>query len=102
MATTTERLYYTDSHLTDFEARVQAVTPLDNGRTGIMLDRTAFYPTGGGQPSDTGRLGAGRVVECIDCEADGVLHVVEGANPEVGAVVTGRVDWPRRLDSTLR
>lgn len=95
---TTERLYYHDSHLTEFEARVLSVTPLDDGRTGVKLDRTAFYPTGGGQPSDTGRLDETRVVECVDEEARGVLHIVEGEAPRVGACVRGRVDWPRRLD----
>lgn len=96
---TTERLYYQDSHLIEFDARVVAVAPLGDGRAGVRLDRTAFYPTGGGQPSDTGLLGeAARVVECVDEEAAGVLHVVEGDAPEVGAVVRGRVDWARRLD----
>ncbi len=95
---TTERLYYHDSHLTEFTARVTDVTELAPGRYGVTLDRTAFYPTGGGQPTDTGTLGATRVVECIDQEAAGVLHVVEGAPLATGAEVTGRVDWPRRLD----
>ncbi|HYE64310.1 MAG TPA: DHHA1 domain-containing protein [Pyrinomonadaceae bacterium] len=94
---TTQRLYYDDSHLTEFEARVIAVTPRVSGWAAVMLDRTAFYPTGGGQPSDTGSLGNARVVECIDEEA-GVLHVVQGRAPEVGATVVGHVDWPRRLD----
>jgi alanyl-tRNA synthetase len=94
----TERLYYQDSWLTEFDARVTSVAPDEGGRSVVKLDRTAFYPTGGGQPSDTGALGAARVVECVDAEAEGVLHVVEGAAPPVGAQVRGRVDWPRRLD----
>ncbi|HEV2705301.1 MAG TPA: DHHA1 domain-containing protein [Pyrinomonadaceae bacterium] len=95
----TERLYYADSHLTEFDARVLSVTPLDGGRAGVRLDRTAFYPTGGGQPTDTGTLDASRVVECVDEEERGVLHIVEGdAPPSVGAQVRGRVDWTRRLD----
>ncbi|HEX8457324.1 MAG TPA: DHHA1 domain-containing protein [Pyrinomonadaceae bacterium] len=96
----TERLYYQDSHLAEFEARITDVA--DGGAPGrftVMLDRTAFYPTGGGQPTDTGTLGAARVVECIDREEAGVLHIVEGAAPpQVGALVAGRIDWPRRLD----
>ena len=95
---TTERLYYHDSHLTEFAARVMDVAELAPGRFGVKLDRTAFYPTGGGQPTDTGTLGAARVVECVDEEAEGVLHVIEASPPEVGAQVVGRVDWPRRLD----
>ena len=93
----TERLYYNDSHLTEFEARVLDVTPRTSGWATVMLDRTAFYPTGGGQPSDTGTLSGARVVECIDDDA-GVLHIIHGAAPEVGEVVKGSIDWERRLD----
>jgi alanyl-tRNA synthetase len=95
---TTERLYYADSHLVEFEARVVAVSKTAGGRAAVSLDRTAFYPTGGGQPTDTGALGGARVVECVDVEGGGVLHVCEGEVPEEGARVVGRVDWPRRLD----
>jgi alanyl-tRNA synthetase len=94
----TERLYYSDSHLIDFEARVVDVTDRVSGWTAIVLDRTAFYPTGGGQPSDTGTLNGLRVVECIDDGDNGVLHVVQGAAPSRNDVVRGRVDWSRRLD----
>ncbi|HYY95637.1 MAG TPA: alanyl-tRNA editing protein, partial [Pyrinomonadaceae bacterium] len=94
----TERLYYEDSHLTEFDAVVTTSAPADGGRSVVTLDRTAFYPTGGGQPTDTGALGAARVVECVDAEEEGVLHFVEGGAPGPGASVRGRVDWPRRLD----
>jgi alanyl-tRNA synthetase len=94
----TERLYYSDSHLIEFEARVVDVTDRVSGWTAIVLNRTAFYPTGGGQPSDTGTLDGLRVVECIDDGDRGVLHVVQGATPALDAIVRGRVDWPRRLD----
>ena len=94
----TERLYYNDSHLIEFEARVVDVTERVSGWTAIVLDRTAFYPTGGGQPSDTGTLNGSRVVECIDDGERGVLHVVQGLAPARDAVVAGRVDWLRRLD----
>lgn len=93
----TERLYYADSHLVDFEARVVDLTERVSGWTAIVLDRTAFYPTGGGQPSDTGTLDGSRVVECVD-DGENVLHVVQGATPARGAIVRGRVDWSRRLD----
>jgi alanyl-tRNA synthetase len=93
----TERLYYQDSHLIEFEARVVANSERVSGWTAVTLDRTAFYPTGGGQPSDTGTLNGLRVVECID-DAEGVLHVIQGRAPEVGATVKGRIDWLRRLD----
>lgn len=94
----TERLYYTDSHLTDFEARVTGVTERVSGWVAVALDRTAFYPTGGGQPSDTGTLNETRVVECLETEDAGVLHIVQGRGLKVGEPVVGRVDWPRRLD----
>ncbi|HEU4836312.1 MAG TPA: DHHA1 domain-containing protein [Pyrinomonadaceae bacterium] len=94
----TERLYYSDSHLIEFEARVVDVTDRVSGWTALVLDRTAFYPTGGGQPSDTGTLNGVRVVECIDDGDKGVLHVVQGVAPSRGDLVRGRVDWARRLD----
>ena len=94
----TERLYYSDSHLIEFEARVVDVTERVSGWTAVVLDRTAFYPTGGGQPSDTGTLNGSRVVECIDDGNNGVLHVVQGVAPAREAIVRGRVDWARRLD----
>jgi alanyl-tRNA synthetase len=94
----TERLYYSDSHLIEFEARVVDVTDRVSGWTAVVLDRTAFYPTGGGQPSDTGSLNGARVVECIDDGDNGVLHVVQGPAPSRDDVVRGRVDWSRRLD----
>src|SRR6266478_1739931 len=95
---TTERLYYNDSHLVEFEARVIDQTERVSCWTAVTLDRTAFYPTGGGQPSDTGTLDGIRVVECIDDEANGILHVIQGRAPEMGTIVKGRIDWLRRLD----
>ena len=94
----TERLYYQDSHLIEFEARVTDRSERVSGWTAVTLDRTAFYPTGGGQPSDTGTLNGLRVVECIDDENEGVLHVIQGRAPELGSTVKGRIDWSRRLD----
>ena len=94
----TERLYYSDSHLIEFEARVVDVTERVSGWTAVVLNRTAFYPTGGGQPSDTGTLDGMRVVECIEDSDGGVLHVVQGVAPRRDAIVRGRVDWSRRLE----
>ncbi len=93
----TERLYYSDSHLIEFDARVIDVGERVSNWTAVTLDRTAFYPTGGGQPSDTGTLDGARVVECVD-EGDRVLHMIHGPTPAPGSVVRGRVDWPRRFD----
>ncbi len=94
----TERLYYNDSHLIEFEALVTEKTDRVSGWTAVKLDRTAFYPTGGGQPSDTGTINGEFVRECIDDEDEGVLHVIQGNGPKVGDTIQGRVDWPRRLD----
>jgi len=94
----TERLYYNDSHLIEFDARVVDITERVSGWAGIVLDRTAFYPTGGGQPSDTGTLNGARVVECIDDGENGIIHLVQGIEPALGSEVKGRIDWSRRLD----
>lgn len=94
----TERLYYQDSHLMEFEGRVTSVTERVSGWASVTLDRTAFYPAGGGQPGDTGTLDGARVVECIDAEEEGVIHVIRGRLPAIGSVVKGRVNWERRLD----
>jgi alanyl-tRNA synthetase len=88
----TERLYYTDAYLTTFTARV--VDRAENG-TLVYLDRTAFYPTSGGQPHDTGRLGSSRVVDVID-QSDRIAHRVE--TPVSSDTVDGAIDWPRRFD----
>ena len=94
----TERLYYHDSRLLEFDAVVISLNERDDGQIAIELDRTAFYPTGGGQPNDTGMLGEARVVDCIDAETEGILHLIVGSVPEIGDRVHGRIDWLRRLD----
>src|SRR5467141_398048 len=94
----TERLYYHDSRLLEFDATVIGVSERDDGQIAVILDRTAFYPTGGGQPTDTGTLAEARVVDCIDVESDGVLHMIQGSVPEIGDRVHGKIDWLRRLD----
>jgi misacylated tRNA(Ala) deacylase len=87
---TTELLYLRDAYLTEFTATVTAV---DGQR--VALDRTAFYPTGGGQPYDTGTLGVATVTE-VRKEGDDVWHTLDGEAPGVGDEVAGRVDWERR------
>src|SRR3989442_5998844 len=94
----TERLYYNDSRLLEFDARVIGVSQRNDGAVAITLDRTAFYPTGGGQPNDTGTLGEARVIDCIGVEDEGVLHVIQGPVPDGDDTVHGKVDWLRRLD----
>lgn len=92
----TERLYYTDSYTTSFEAQIVEQTSLQD-QPAVVLDRTYFYPTSGGQPHDGGTLGGIRVVDVSIREADGaVLHVLE--RPLDGGRVAGAIDWPRRFD----
>ena len=91
----THRIYYTDPSCRTFEAVVTRVFEHD-GRPAVMLDRTAFYPTSGGQPFDTGRLGSVSVVETLDVEDDPV-HIVSGPLA-AGERVAGAINWPRRRD----
>jgi alanyl-tRNA synthetase len=91
----TVRLYYDDPGLLRFEARLSEVRDA-GGRRAVVLDRTAFYPTSGGQPHDTGVLGGARVIEVLEADDGEVLHVVEG-DPGSG-VLEGRIDPPRRAD----
>ncbi len=89
----TDRLYYTDAYLREFEA---AVVDHAEGARRIYLDRTAFYPTSGGQPFDLGTLGGIRVVDVVD-EEDRIAHLL--AHPlEAAGPVRGSVDWGRRFD----
>lgn len=93
----TERLYYRDSRVLAFAARVVAVESAETNTTRIRLDRTAFYPEGGGQPCDHGSLEGAAVVDVA--ESDGIVwHTIQGTAPSVGAEVEGRIDAPRRFD----
>jgi len=91
----TERLYYTDSLLREFTARVVAQRATDRGPA-VRLDRTAFYPTSGGQPHDTGSLDGVRVLDVWDDETGAVWHLLE--RPPEGDAVRGAIDWERRFD----
>ena len=91
----TEKLYYADAFLTDFSARVLDCEE-HKGKYLVTLDRTAFYPEGGGQPADFGTLGGVAVVDVH--ERGGVIVHTCDAPLEVGATVSGQIDWPRRFD----
>jgi alanyl-tRNA synthetase len=96
----TDRLYYADAYCREFSAAVTRVGRRD-GRTIVVLDRTAFYPTSGGQPFDTGTLAALPVLDVLD-EGDGtVTHVLDehaAGAVTVGQTIHGAIDWPRRFD----
>ena len=99
----TERLYYRDSFLYDFDAEVCDI--LDSPRPGLVLDRTAFYPTSGGQVFDTGSITSEsgdrlRVVEVADAEDGRVVHYLEAPLKDLktGTRVRGQIDAARRRD----
>ena len=90
----TEALYHQDSYIQTFEAKVTEVR-----EDGVVLDRTAFYPGGGGQPNDVGTLSAGGqtwTVTKVGRKDGAVVHQLEGGAPAVGDVVTGVIDWELR------
>lgn len=102
----TDLLFQTDSYTKEFEATVTAINA-DEGA--IALDRTAFYPGGGGQPNDVGqllipnlvhgeRIEGDRVLDVtkVKREGDHVWHWVDGELPDIGTTVTGRIDWDHR------
>ena len=87
----TELLFRDDPTLDHCEATVIEVTS-----AGVVLDRTVFYPAGGGQPGDTGTLDQAIVHDTVKGEGDTVLHLCEGELPVVGETVTASLDWERR------
>lgn len=100
----TLRLYYDNPYLTEFTAQVIAVAERD-GHPALALDRSAFYPEGGGQPADRGWLhdaAAARRWQVCDVQSDNgvVWHLLAASDelPAAGATVTGQIDWERRFD----
>jgi len=99
----THRIYYDDAYVKEFEARVvhcEVLPPdVNAGITGqvwgLVLDRTAFYPTSGGQPNDLGKIGDANVLDVRD-EGDEIMHIVD-RRPSTPDVL-GCVNWPRRFD----
>jgi alanyl-tRNA synthetase len=100
----TDRLYYRDSFLYDFDAEVREIA--DNPRPALILDRSAFYPTSGGQVCDTGTITVAdskqdlRVTEVVDTEDGRVVHYLESPLKDIkpGTRVHGQIDPTRRRD----
>jgi alanyl-tRNA synthetase len=90
----TDRIYYTDPYCRSFQAIVTRSFE-HAGRPAVTLDRTAFYPTSGGQPFDNGQLGGADVIDVIDDEA--IIHVLSSPF-SIGETVGGAVNWARRFD----
>jgi len=90
----TRKLYWADAYRRRFTARV--VERREGRRPAVALNRTLFYPTGGGQPHDTGRLGEARVLDVV--EENGVIYHILDADPGHADELAGEIDWPRRWD----
>ena len=91
----TRKLFYEDVYLGEFEANVLECRPEKSG-SAVLLDRTAFYPEGGGQPADTGFLGDARVLDVQEKNGE-ILHYTDRPLKE-GQAVVGKIDWDRRFD----
>src|SRR5215831_11580772 len=92
----TQKLYFDNSHLIDFTATIIGRKDV-NGHPGVILDRTAFYPTGGGQPFDTGKLGDVSVIDVVETDNGEIVHLISN-DTIAGGDITGKIDWARRLD----
>ncbi len=91
----TQKLYFHNPYQIEFHASVESHIER-NGKFGLILDRTAFYPTGGGQPHDIGYLNEYPVIDVIE-EGDRVIHLIEGEY-QGELQLRGVVDWQRRFD----
>lgn len=91
----TQRLYYTDPYLREFDAKL-IDTLSHEGKTALVLDQTAFYPTSGGQPHDVGFFGDAQVLDVVDADDGRILHITDRA-PSTTAL-HGVIDWSRRFD----
>ena len=89
----TEKLYESNAYLKTFTAQVLSCEAVKNGWA-VVLDRTAFYPEGGGQPCDLGTLGGARVLDVQEREGT-VVHTVDAP---LAGTVAGAIDWARRFD----
>ncbi len=89
----TELIYLKDSYVKEFTA---SVIGHDTEQNGVLLDKTAFYPGGGGQPNDVGKLIAGDTDYIVSKVKRGNVHIIDGDLPPVGTEVAGVVDWERR------
>lgn len=95
MTSETEKLFYKDQYIKEFEGKVLEVTERD-GKFHVFLDKTAFFPGGGGQASDLGNLDGKEVIDVIE-EGDKIAHILN-EKIEEGKVVKGIIDWNRRHD----
>ena len=93
----TERLYYHDAYRKSFDAKVLACEKTEGETHRVQLDQSAFYPTSGGQPYDTGTLGTAHVLDVYALDDGEIWHVTDEPLT-VGQTVSGAIDWARRFD----
>lgn len=91
----TDKLYYRDTYLTEFKATVISCEKMEKGFE-VMLNQTAFYPEGGGQPCDLGELGGAKVID-VQERGEDIVHLVD-EELSIGSEVQGKIDWNRRFD----
>ncbi|CUT05723.1 alanyl-tRNA editing protein, partial [Candidatus Kryptobacter tengchongensis] len=92
----TQKLYYNNSYTTQFKSKVIDVKKY-NGKIALILDKTYFYPTSGGQEHDTGFINSARVVDVIELDNGEILHVIDGDVPS--GDVECKIDWDRRFSN---
>lgn len=90
-------LYYQDVMLREFDAHIVSKKTDESGRHYVVLSNTAFYPTGGGQPHDTGTLNGIEVIE-VEKIGEEIRHYMQGNVSELEGIVHGALNWPRRFD----
>ncbi len=93
----TKKLFYDDAYITRFETAVNRQGQDKDGRHFVVLEQTAFYPTGGGQPFDEGILDGITVLDVEEKDGE-IRHYVEKSFKELPETITGEIDWKRRFD----
>lgn len=93
----TNKLFYTDPYLQSFSAVVLKQNQDENGSWYVVLNQTAFYPTGGGQPYDTGMIGDSKVINVEEIDGE-IRHYLEAPLSEIGAEKNCQINWERRFD----
>ncbi|WHY85248.1 DHHA1 domain-containing protein [Neobacillus novalis] len=91
------KLYYQDAYLTKFTAKVEKQEKDPSGKWYVVLNQTAFYPTGGGQPNDLGTIENTKVVNVEEIEGE-IRHYLEGSLTDTNIEISGVLDWQRRFD----
>lgn len=92
-----DRLYYQDPYIKTFETHIKLQGQDDSGRSFVILENTAFYPSGGGQPYDTGTLNGKQVLD-VQVDGEDVRHYLNEPLPDSVTLVHGEIDWDRRFD----